>query len=177
MVQKSHSTSKKKMSGAPAPKVKQEEEVTSVVEVLNGLLANEYSLFTKTLNFHWNVTGKRFHALHTFLGAEYRELLELMDEVAERVRILGYRPLSTVSEMLSVTTLHESPGRVPTADKMLGELLVDHLAIQKYLKAAVTTEELFADDPSTQDFLIKILQKHEKTGWMLRSHIIDEGLN
>lgn len=160
-----------------APKAKKEDPVGSVVDALNGLLANEYSLFTKTLNYHWNITGKRFHALHTFLGTEYRELLELMDEVAERVRILGHRPLSTVSEMLSVTTLHESPGRVPSADKMLNDLQEDHAEIQKYLKAVLQNEDLFEDDPSTEDFLIKILQKHEKTGWMLRSHIIDEGLN
>lgn len=176
MVQRSQNQNSDKKKSASSVG-KKGESLRSEVEVLNVLLANEYSLFTKTLNFHWNITGKRFHSLHKFLGEEYKELLQLMDDVAERVRILGHRPLSTVTEMLSVTTLAESPGRVPSSDQMLNDLLVDHVAIQKFLRRALKTEELFNDDPSTEDFLIGVLKKHEKTGWMLRSHLTDEGLN
>lgn len=173
MVQKSSQQSDKKRASTSSKL----SPVQSEVEVLNTLLANEYSLFTKTLNFHWNITGKRFHSLHQFLGAEYKDLLQIMDDVAERVRILGHRPLSTVSEMLSVTTLAESPGRVPSSDQMLNDLLTDHVAIQKFLRRALKSEGVFDNDPSTEDFLIGILKKHEKTGWMLRSHLTDEGLN
>jgi starvation-inducible DNA-binding protein len=150
---------------------------TSVASVINTVLADEFSLFTKTLNFHWNITGKRFHTLHTFLEEQYRELLEVMDEVAERVRIIGERPLSTVSEMYSATTLNESPGKVPNADHMLSELLKDHLTIQSNIKKALDSEDLFSDDPSTEDFLVGLLGKHEKMSWMLKSHVADESLN
>lgn len=149
----------------------------TVVDVINTLLADEFSLFTKTLNFHWNITGKRFHFLHSFLEEQYRALLEVMDDVAERVRILGERPLSTISEMYTAATIDESPGKVPNADRMLNELLRDHMTIQMNIKEALLTEGLFDEDPSTEDFLTGLLGKHEKMSWMLKSHIVDETLN
>jgi starvation-inducible DNA-binding protein len=78
-----------------------EPKMLDIVECLNAVLANEYSLFTKTLNYHWNITGPRFHSLHTFLEGQYQELLLIMDEVAERVRVLDERPISTIKGMVS----------------------------------------------------------------------------
>lgn len=146
-----------------------------VVTILNNLLANEFSLFTKTLNYHWNVTGRRFHAIHILLEEQYRDLLQVMDDVAERVRILDCRPLSTVSEMFSATTLQESPGKVPTSDEMLADLLKGHVAVQRFLKDSVEDDDVFEEDPASQDFLIQLLAKHEKMAWMIRAQLIDEG--
>lgn len=141
------------------------------VRILNNLLANEYTLFTKTLNFHWNVTGPRFHSLHAFLEKQYRDLLEVMDDVAERVRILDDYPLSTVKEMKSITSIREKPDKHPSAEVMINELLRDHLLIQEQIKEALAEEGVFDNDQGTEDFLIGLLQKHEKTSWMLKAHL------
>jgi starvation-inducible DNA-binding protein len=144
-----------------------------VTVALNGILSNEFALFTKTLNFHWNITGPRFHSLHIFLEEHYKSLLEIMDETAERIRVLGERPLSTIKEMYAETDIKESTEE-PIAKEMLGILLKDHLIIQKQIKEAVQKEENFEQDPGSQDFLIGLLQKHEKMSWMLNSHLETE---
>lgn len=147
-----------------------EKSNTQVVNYLNNILANEYALFTKTLNFHWNITGPRFHSLHIFLEEQYRALLEIMDETAERIRVLGERPISTIKEMYSQTNLKESTIE-PAAEEMLTLLLRDHLIIQEQIKDAVSEEKIFEKDPGSEDFLIGLLQKHEKMSWMLKSHL------
>ncbi len=147
-------------------------ESQRVVEGLNAVLANEYALFTKTLNFHWNVTGPRFHSLHTFLEGHYHELLAVMDEVAERVRILDSHPISTVHGMLERMEIKDGTDRTPSTEDMLRTLLRDHSAIQGQLRELLGTEGLFVHDPGTQDLLTATLQKHEKMGWMLKAHLV-----
>lgn len=143
-----------------------------IVHGLNELLANEYALFTKTLNFHWNVTGPRFHSLHLFLEEQYHNLLEVMDGIAERVRILGDTPLSTIKEMETNMVIKERNGNGLSDSEMLDELLNDSVLIQDHIKEKVSHEKVFSHDPGTEDFLIDILKKHEKLSWMLRSHLI-----
>lgn len=164
---------KRQNPAGPKDKKKSQTEVA----ILNKLLANEFSLFAKTLNFHWNITGGRFLTLHKFLEDQYRSLLEIMDLVAERIRILGDRPLSSLPEMNSVSDIKESPARAPSADLMLNELLRDHLLVQKDIKQALKNEKLFQNDLSTQDMLIDLLKQHEKMSWMLKSHVVDESMN
>ncbi len=147
------------------------ESNTKSVEMLNSLLANEYTLFTKTLNFHWNITGPRFHSLHTFLETQYKELLETMDDLAERIRILGSRPLSTVKEMERESHINENPQEYPKAEEMLKELLYDNQSIQRQIKLFLQGETFLKNDPGTEDFLVSLLQKHEMTSWMLKSHL------
>lgn len=144
----------------------------TIVHGLNELLANEYALFTKTLNFHWNVTGPRFHSLHIFLEEQYHNLLEVMDSIAERVRILGYTPLSTVKEMETHMVIKERNGHGLSDSEMLDELLNDSVLIQSHIKEKISHEKVFSHDPGTEDFLIDILKKLEKLSWMLRSHLI-----
>lgn len=140
-----------------------------VIEGLNHILANEFTLFTKTLNYHWNVTGPRFHSLHKFFETQYKELLSVMDEVAERIRILGESPVSTLREMRSDNTIIETPGKFMSADKMINDLLAGHLEIQRQIQNEL---ELSGLDKGTEDFLIRLLQTHQKTSWMLKSHLM-----
>lgn len=149
----------------------QEKQNTELKECLNAVLANEFGLFTKTLKYHWSVTGPRFYGLHLFLDGHYKQLLEMIDEVAERIRVLGEHPLSTLQEVESKMVLHEGPGKIPSADDMLNDLLRDHLTIQEMIKSVVAKEKLFACDPGTQDLLIGALKKHETMSWMLKSHL------
>jgi starvation-inducible DNA-binding protein len=142
---------------------------------LNGVLANEFVLFTKTLNYHWNITGPRFHGLHPFLEGQYRELLEVMDQVAERVRILDERPLSTVKEMYSHMEIKDGQEKAPNAETMLQNLMEDHVSIQNQLKEIVSDATICEKDPGTEDMLISLLRKHESMSWMLRSHITKDG--
>jgi len=144
----------------------------TVVHGLNAVLANEYSLFTKTLNYHWNITGPRFHSLHRFLEGHYRELLEIMDGVAERVRILDERPLGTIKQMYNETDVKDSTERTLLAEEMLKNLLRDHELIKAQIKELAGDEVLFKHDPGSQDFLIGLLQKHEMMAWMLKSHLV-----
>jgi len=143
-----------------------------VVTCLNAVLANEYALFTKTLNYHWNITGPRFHGLHPFLEAQYRELLEVMDNVAERVRILDARPISTVKDMYSHMEIRDGESKTPSAETMLQNLMEDHTSIQNQIKEIIGDEHRFKDDKGSEDLLVSLLRTHEKMGWMLRAHIV-----
>ena len=154
---------------------KQHDGTLDMVTCLNGVLANEYALFTKTLNYHWNITGPRFHSLHTFLEGQYRELLEVMDEVAERVRILDERPISTIKGMYSHMEIKDGQEKAPNAETMLQNLMEDHVTIQNQLKEIVTDKVRCETDPGTEDMLISLLRKHETMSWMLRSHIVKDG--
>jgi starvation-inducible DNA-binding protein len=155
-----------------AMKAMQTEVTAKNVNFLNHLLATEFGLFTKTLNYHWNVTGPRFHSLHTFLEDQYKDLLEIMDSVAERIRILGNTPISTVSGMNKEMTISESSGKNMSASQMLKDLLDVNVQIQESIKEVLSIDERFKKDPGTEDFIVGLLKKHEEMGWMLNSHLI-----
>ena len=148
-----------------------ENSVKKTCEFLNTLLANEFTLFTKTLNYHWNVTGPRFHSLHVFLEEQYNELLTVMDEVAERVRVLGETPISTVNGMNQAKVLSEKNGNNLSSNDMLQDLLTSNIRIQDDIREFVCDREELKRDPGTEDFLIALLQKHEMKSWMLKSHL------
>ena len=134
-------------------------------------MANEYALFTKTLNYHWNVTGPRFHSLHTFLEDQYKQQLEIMDDMAERVRVLGENPIGTVKEMKDFMEMNEKNGKTLSSSEMIYDLFTSNLHIQSSIKDFVSDTDVFKKDPGTEDFLVSILQKHEMMSWMLKSHL------
>jgi starvation-inducible DNA-binding protein len=140
-----------------------------VVDMLNRLLADEHVLYIKTRNYHWNVTGPRFHSLHIFLEEQYNELAETIDEVAETARQFGGFAFGTMTEFLRESRLAEHPGRVPDEDTMLRDLLEDHQAIIRALRHDIdrSDEEYKAADAA--DFLTAVLEKHNKMAWMLRA--------
>jgi starvation-inducible DNA-binding protein len=148
-----------------------ENHTKEIINELNGLLANEYALFSKTLNYHWNITGPRFHSLHNFLEDQYRNLLEVMDDVAERVRILGHTPYCTVEKMHEAMTISEQSGEKLSGSEMIADLYEGYMHINNSIRDMVSPETAFKKDPGTEDFLIGILKDHEKVMWMLKSHL------
>ena len=141
-----------------------------VVSLLTGLLADEYVLYTKTRNYHWNVTGPHFNDLHKLFEAQYDALAETVDEMAERIRTLGAPAPGTLAEFAKQTRLREHPGESPDARTMLVNLLADHEALARTLRDDLETAA-GAGDAGTSDFLTGLLEKHEKTAWMLRATI------
>jgi starvation-inducible DNA-binding protein len=141
------------------------------VEILNTLLAVEFLLYTKSRNYLWNVTGPQFNDLHKFFESLYEALDEVIDEVAERTRALDGRAFGTLEEFKTKARLGEKPGAVPSARDMLASLLADHEAIIRTLRADIDTVNDRYRDVGTADFLTGLLEKHEKTAWMLRSFL------
>lgn len=148
-----------------------DKEVHKVVGFMNQLLANEFTLFTKTLNYHWNVTGPRFHSLHNFLETQYREILESMDNIAERVRTLGEFPDGTVKHFHELNQIKEKDVTNLSAHEMIYDLFSAHQKIQDEIKDILSVEGAFKRDPGSEDFLVSLLQKHEASSWMLKSHL------
>ncbi len=144
---------------------------TKVLAALAATLADLSVLSQKTRNFHWNVTGPRFNDLHKFFEAQYGELEGEIDEAAERSRALGGRALGSMKEMLAAARLKEAAaGRSPSADAMLGELLKDHEAFIRSLRADADLCGS-ASDKGTEDFLVGMMEEHEKMAWMLRAFL------
>src|SRR5499433_4194807 len=141
----------------------------SVVTMLNVLLSDEYVLSTKTRNYHWNVVGPQFNDLHKFFGEQYEAIDEFVDDIAERARTLGGHAVATLGELAEAARLKEHPGQYPSADDMLENLLADHEAIIRQLRADADAAATTFHDMGTNDFLIGLMEKHEKMAWMLRS--------
>jgi len=137
--------------------------------ILAPLLADEYVLYTKARNYHWNVVGPQFNDLHKFFEAQYGELDDIVDEVAERDRALGNRAVGTLAEFLEETRLKEEPGAAPDARQMIANLLADHEAIIRTLRTDLETAASDLEDLGTSDFLTGLMEKHEKMAWMLRA--------
>ena len=140
-----------------------------VVKLLIPLLADEYLLYTKTRNYHWNVVGPQFNDLHKFFEAQYEELDGFVDEVAERIRQLGAPSPGTLAEFTKASRLKEHPGQHPAAKAMIAALLADHEAVIKTLRSDLTTAQDKLSDAGTCDFLTGLMEKHEKMAWMLRA--------
>src|SRR5882672_245580 len=142
----------------------------AVVEILNRLLADEYVLYTKTRNYHWNVVGPQFNDLHKFFEGQYEALNEVVDDVAERARSLGGKAFGTLAEFAQNTRLEEQPGKQPPALTMVAHLQADHEAMIRSLRADLETVMEKHNDAGTNDFLTGLMEKHEKIAWMLRSY-------
>lgn len=140
----------------------------AVASLLNNLLADEYALYTKTRNYHWNVTGPHFNDLHKFFESQYDSLDGDIDEIAERIRSLGAKTSATLAEFVKNSRIQEQPDEFPSDDKMISNLVADHESVIQTLR-----EDVFAcdknNDAGTADFLTGLMEKHEKTAWMLRS--------
>ncbi len=142
-----------------------------VVGILNILLADEYLLFTKTRNYHWNVVGKDFKERHEFFQQQYEKLDGMIDEIAERTRQLGGVTVATMNEFMRITNLKEKPGEYPSDLKMISNLLTDHESTIKYLRKSADKCDEEYGDMGTNDFLIGLMEIHEKMAWMLRTHL------
>lgn len=141
-----------------------------VAELLNKLLADENVLYTKIRNAHWNVEGPDFHAQHLFFEELYSELAELIDEIAERVRAIGHYALGSMKSFLSETRLTETTYNKNDSQGYIKEILADFESLIIHLRKDIKTADEH-HDAGTEDFLVGILAKHEKTAWMLRAHV------
>ncbi|MDM1048862.1 Dps family protein [Sphingobacterium hotanense] len=147
-----------------------EKDTAAVASMLNRLLADENVLYIKVRNAHWNVEGPDFHAQHLFFETIYDELAELIDEVAERVRAIGHYAIGTMKEFLEVTQLTEMKYKKNDSQGFIKELLNDFESLIITLREDIKLAEDHGDS-GTEDFLVGILEKHEKTAWMLRAHV------
>jgi len=142
-----------------------------VLRILAALLADEYVLYTKTRNYHWNVVGPQFNDLHKFFESQYDALNDVVDEVAERSRTLGGPAIGTLAEMLDHARLKEHPKQYPDAKQMLANLVADHEALVRTLRGDLAAAMDKFGDAGTSDFLTGLMEKHEKMAWMLRSFL------
>jgi starvation-inducible DNA-binding protein len=138
-----------------------------IAQGLSRVLADTYTLYLKTHNFHWNVEGPMFNTLHLMFMDQYTELWNALDAIAERVRSLGFPAPGTNTEFAKLTSIDETAG-VPEALDMVRLLVTGHEAVARTVRAAFPAAEK-AGDESTCDLFTQRLQVHEKTAWMLRS--------
>lgn len=134
---------------------------------LSALLADSYALYLMTHNFHWNVTGPHFNSLHAMFMEQYSEQWNALDEIAERIRALGFPAPGTTREFAKLTSIQEVEG-VPTAMEMVEHLVLAQEATARTARKVFESTEAANDQP-TCDLLTQRLDVHEKTAWMLRS--------
>jgi starvation-inducible DNA-binding protein len=139
----------------------------SIVDGLSRLLADTYTLYLKTHNFHWNVTGPMFQTLHLMFEQQYTELAAAVDVIAERIRALGSPAPGTYSEFARLSTIKEPDG-VPPAQDMIRQLMEDQETVVRNARSMFKAVDQAGDEP-TADLLTQRMQVHEKTAWMLRA--------
>ena len=134
---------------------------------LSRLLADSYTLYLKTHNFHWNVEGPMFNTLHIMFMEQYTEMWNALDLIAERIRALGHYAPGSYKQFSDLTSIEESD-KVPNAHDMLKQLLNGHEAVARTAREIFPAAEKGSDE-GTLDLLTQRIQLHEKTAWMLRS--------
>ena len=141
-----------------------------IADGLSHYLADAYTLYLKTHNFHWNVTGPMFNTLHLMFETQYTEQWTALDMVAERIRALGYNAPGSYAEFVELSSIPEEPGRADAADwrEMVRQLTVGNEAVCRTARKVLKTADGASDDP-TVDLMTQRLQTHEKYAWMLRS--------
>ncbi len=144
-----------------------EKERKKIADGLSHLLADTYTLYLKTHNYHWNVEGPMFQTLHTMFELQYTELALAVDLIAERIRALGHYAPGSYAQYAKLSSIKEETG-VPGAQDMIKDLVKGNEAVSKTARAIFPVVEKSSDEP-TADLLTQRMQVHEKTAWMLRS--------
>jgi starvation-inducible DNA-binding protein len=137
---------------------------------LNKLLANEFVLYTKTRNYHWNVGGMNFFELHKLFEGQYEQLQVILDDIAERIRSIGHYAEARLVEVLKLTDLLEPENTVEPKEQ-LANLLNDHETIIRILRTLITEFSDTYKDLGSSDFVTGLLRDHEKMAWMLRAFL------
>jgi starvation-inducible DNA-binding protein len=138
-----------------------------IAQGLSRLLADTYTLYLKTHNFHWNVTGPMFNTLHLMFEEQYTELSAAVDLVAERIRALGFPAPGSYKDYARLSSIGETEG-VPSAEEMIALLVEGQEAVTRTARGVFEVAERANDQP-TADLLTQRMQVHEKTAWMLRT--------
>ncbi|WP_312233596.1 Dps family protein [Stutzerimonas nitrititolerans] len=144
-----------------------EKDRAAIAEGLSRLLADTYTLYLKTHNFHWNVTGPMFNTLHTMFETQYTELAVAVDDIAERIRALGFPAPGTYGAYARLSSIKEEEG-IPAAEEMIKLLVQGQEAVARTARGIFPLLDKVSDEP-TADLLTQRMQVHEKTAWMLRS--------
>ena len=147
----------------------------AVSDELNKILSAEQVLYAKTRNYHWNVVGPQFHSLHLLFEEQYTLLAESIDEIAERIRSLGYNAMGTMAEYLKNSNLEEEkPNTYPNAGDMVARLVEGHENNIRTLREKIDMIDEECNDQGTADFLTAKMEEHEKMAWMLRAFLAGE---
>lgn len=147
------------------------EDRERIAQGLSKLLADSYTLYLKTHNFHWNVEGPLFNTLHLMFEEHYTELATAVDEIAERIRALGVKAPGSYSAYAALASVTEAEGN-ESAEEMIRQLVVGQETVVRTAREAFTAAEDANDEP-TADLLTQRMQIHEKNAWMLRSMLAD----
>jgi starvation-inducible DNA-binding protein len=141
----------------------------TIAEILNRLLADEHILYTKTRNYHWNYEGDNFMEMHKSYEGQYEELAEMIDEIAERIRMIGHHAEGRLKDFLKLANLEEED-YTTKQNEQVKNLTDDHEIIIRIIRKSIASTEKL-NDAGTVDLLTKIMQQHEKMAWMLRSYL------
>ena len=147
------------------------EDRSRIASGLSRLLADSYTLYLKTHNYHWNVTGPQFNTLHLMYEGQYTELAAAVDEIAERIRALGIRAPGSYREFSALTSIEEGTGE-ETAEEMTRQLAIGQETIVRTAREIFPAADAANDEP-TADLLTQRMQIHEKNAWMLRSMLAE----
>ena len=145
-----------------------EEDRAAIVAGLSRLLADTYTLYLTTHNFHWNVTGPMFNTLHQMFMAQYTELWNAVDPIAERIRSLGHYAPGSYAQFGKLSSIKDVPEAPPKALEMVAVLVEGHEAVARTARSIFAAVEKAGDEP-TADLLTQRLTVHEQAAWMLRS--------
>jgi starvation-inducible DNA-binding protein len=146
-----------------------EDKRKAISDGLAKVLADTYTLLGKTHGFHWNVTGRHFHSLHEMFQEQYEDLTDAVDEIAERIRALGYFAPGSLSQFLKLTSIGDEHG-VPAPDDMLAQLVRDNEQVNRACREVVQLCHE-AEDTVTEDLMNQRMRYHEKAAWMLRASV------
>lgn len=147
-----------------------EENRKAVADSLQRLLADEFLLYMKTRNYHWNIKSFNFSELHAFFEEQYDELAEIIDEIAERIRTLGFISNGQLRDFLELTELEEQE-YTTKAKVQLANLINDHEIIIRHLRQCITDFDEKHNDSGSSDFVTALMEKHEKIRWILDSFL------
>ena len=150
-----------------------EKDRAAIAEGLSKLLADTYTLYLTTHNFHWNVTGPMFNTLHQMFMVQYTELWTAVDPIAERIRSLGHVAPGSYAQFAALSSLKDAPAKPLKALEMVRILVEGHEAVARTARSLFATVDQACDEPSA-DLLTQRLTVHEQTAWMLRSLLEDE---
>lgn len=147
-----------------------EQNTRAVAEILNKVLADEHVLYMKTRNYHWNIEGKSFLELHKFYEGQYKELEEIIDLIAERIRYIGHYAEGRLKDFLKITHLAEEE-YTNEQTKQMQNLLRDHESIIISIREKIDAINEEYKDAGTADFITGIMEQHEKMAWFIRSYL------
>jgi starvation-inducible DNA-binding protein len=143
-------------------------DLQASITILNNILAGEFVLLVQTLNYHWNLTGPEFHDYHLLFDDQYKAIFPITDDIAERVRSLGGIALGSMADFIRHSSLKEDQ-TVPAPKIMVHNLLKQYETLIKEIREGITVTGEDNRDMGTNNFLAGLIEKHEKTAWMLRS--------